>query len=140
MDAAVEALLAAKVIAVVGLDNRTWRPAYRVASYLHKEGYKVVPVPFQEPADQVLGEKAYGSILAIPEQVDLVDVFVRSEDTDAVIDDAIAAGVGAIWLQEGITNDDGLARARAAGLVATQDRCTMVEHKRAQSEAESRRS
>ncbi len=130
MDAAVEALLNARTIAVVGLDTRKERVAYRIASYLQDHGYRVIPVPVQEPADEVLGEKAYPSLAAIPEHVDLVDVFVRSEDTGAIIDDAIAAGVGAIWLQEGIVNDAGLVRARRAGLVATQNRCTMVEHRR----------
>jgi uncharacterized protein len=128
-DPAVEALRSARVIAVVGLDTRQERTAYRIATYLQKAGYRVVPVPFQQPADEVLGEKAYATVAAIPEHVDLVDVFVRSEQTDRVIDDAIAAGAGAIWLQQGITNDAGLQRARAAGLVTTQDRCTMVEHR-----------
>jgi len=77
----------------------------------------------------VLGEKAYARVQDIPEPVDFVDVFVRSEQTDRVIDDAIAAGAKAIWLQQGIVNSTGLERARAAGLVATQDRCTMVEHR-----------
>ncbi|MFN0147518.1 MAG: CoA-binding protein [Dehalococcoidia bacterium] len=129
-DPAVETLRTAKVIAVVGLDTRPERTAHRIASYLQAEGYRIIPVPFQQPADEVLGEKAYPTVAAIPFKVDLVDVFVRSEQTDRVIDDAIEAGAGAIWLQQGITNEAGLARARAAGLVATEDRCTMVEHRR----------
>src|SRR5689334_5404402 len=128
MDAALTALRDARTIAVVGLDNRTFRTAYRIASYLQAAGYRVIPVPFQEPAEEVLGERAYPRIQDIPEHVDVVDVFVRSEQTDRVIDDAIAAGVGAIWLQQGIVNDAGLDRAEAAGIVVTQDRCTMVEH------------
>lgn len=131
MDDALEALLRAKTIAVVGLDNRQSRPAYRIARYLQQAGYRIIPVPFQEPAGEVLGEKAYPSLRDIPERVDLVDVFVRSEQTDPVIDDAIAIGAGAVWLQAGITNDAGIERARRAGLVATQDRCTMVEHRAA---------
>ena len=130
MDAALEALANARTIAVVGLDTRKERVAYRIASYLQEHGYRVIPVPVQQPADEVLGEKAYPSVSVIPAHVDLVDVFVRSEYTGPIIDDAIAAGAGAIWLQEGIVNDAGLERARAAGLVATQDRCTMVEHQR----------
>jgi predicted CoA-binding protein len=128
MDDALRALLEAKTIAVVGLDERQDRPAYRIASYLQRAGYRVIPVWFQQPATEVLGEKVYASVQAIPEQVDLVDVFVRSSQTDKAIDDAIAAGAKAIWLQAGIVNDEGLARARASGIVATQDRCTMVEH------------
>jgi len=129
LDDALVALRDARTVAVVGLDTRTFRTAYRIAEYLRDAGYRVIPVPFQQPADEVLGERAYPRIQDIPEHVDFVDVFVRSEQTDAVIDDAIAAGAGAIWLQQGIVNDEGLQRARAAGLVATQDRCTMVEHR-----------
>lgn len=130
MDEAVAALRDAKTIAVVGLDTRTERTAYRIASYLQRQGYRIIPVWFQQEASEVLGEKAYARVQDIPGHVDLVDVFVRSEQTDGPIDDAIAAGAGCIWLQQGITNGPGLERARAAGIVATQDRCTMVEHSR----------
>jgi predicted CoA-binding protein len=130
VDEAVEALLNARTIAVVGLDNRRFRTAYRIAAYLQAQGYRIIPVPFQEPAEEVLGEKAYARIQDIPEKVDLVDVFVRSEQTQPVFEDAIAAGAKAIWLQSGIRNDAGMEQARAAGMVATQDRCTMVEHSR----------
>lgn len=128
MDDALRALKEAKTIAVVGLDTRPNRTAYQIAEYLQQAGYRVIPVWFQQEASEVLGERAYASLRDVPEHIDLVDVFVRSEQTDTVIDDAIAAGAGAIWLQQGIVNQAGLARARAAGLVATQDRCTMVEH------------
>lgn len=131
MDDALKGLLEAKTIAVVGLDTRPYRTAYRIAQYLQDAGYRIVPVPVQEPADEVLGEKAYARLQDIPFPVDLADVFVRSEQTDPVIDDAIAARVPVIWLQQGIYNDAGLQRARAAGLIATHDRCTMVEHRMA---------
>jgi len=130
-DPALDALMAAKTIAVVGLDNRTFRTAYQIAEYLQRAGYRIIPVWFQQEAREVLGERAYGRVQDIPEKVDLVDIFVRSQQTDAAIDDAIAAGAGCIWLQQGIYNDAGLERARAAGIVATQDRCTMVEHRMA---------
>ena len=129
-NAAIEALRHAKTIAVVGLDTRQDRTAYRIAAYLQAHGYRIIPVPVQQPADEVLGERTYARIQDIPGKVDLVDVFVRSEGTDAVIDDAIAAGAGAVWLQQGIVNASGIARARAAGLAATEDRCTMVDHRR----------
>jgi predicted CoA-binding protein len=129
MDEALRALIEAKTVAVVGLDNRQDRVAYRIATYLQGAGYRVIPVWFQQEATEVLGERAYARVQDIPGRVDLVDVFVRSEQTDRAIDDAIAAEVGAIWLQQGIVNDAGLERARAAGIVATQDRCTMVEHR-----------
>ena len=78
-DPALDALLGAKTIAVVGLDSRTFRPAYEVAAYLQSQGYRIIPVPVQQPADEVLGERAYASLQDIPEHVDLVDVFVRPE-------------------------------------------------------------
>ena len=130
LDDAAQVLLGAKTIAVVGLDDRPERPAYRVARYLQEHGYRIIPVPFQKPADEVLGERAYRSLREIPEPVDIVDVFVRGNQTDPIIDDAIAIGARCIWLQVVIRNDAGLERARRAGLVATQDRCTMVEHRR----------
>ena len=130
-DAALDALLEAKTIAVVGLDARTHRAAHEVAAYLQSQGYRIIPVPVQRPAEEVLGERAYASLRDIPEHVDVVDVFVRAEHTGPFVDDAIAIGAGAVWLQLGITNDAALEQARAAGLVATQNRCTKVEHQRA---------
>lgn len=129
-EAADAALMNAKTIAVVGLDDRPERTAYRIATYLQSQGYRIIPVPKQKWVDETMGEKAYRSVAEIPETVDLVDVFVRSEQTGEVIDDAIAAGASAVWLQSGITNPAGIARALKAGLAATQDRCTMVEHRR----------
>ena len=130
-DAALDALLGAKTIAVVGLDTRTHRAAHEVSAYLQSQGYRIIPVPVQQPAEEVLGERAYASLRDIPEPVDLVDVFIRPEHTGPYVDDAIAIGAGAVWLQLGIRNDEAVERARAAGLVATQDRCTKVEHQRA---------
>ncbi len=127
--AAIDLLLGAKTIAVVGLDSREDRPAYRIASYLKQQGYRVIPIHRGRfAADEILGERAYASLRDVPEPVDLVDVFVRPADTDEVIDDAIAIGAKGVWLQEGITNDAGIARARAAGLAAIQDRCAKVVH------------
>lgn len=131
-DPALDALLGAKTIAVVGLDTRTFRPAYEVAAYLQAQGYRIIPVPVQQPADEVLGERAYASLRDIPEHVDLVDVFVRPDHTGPFVEDAIAIGAGAVWLQLGIRNDGAVERALGAGLVATQDRCTKVEYQRAQ--------
>ncbi len=132
MDDALRALLDAKRVAVVGLDSRTHRVAYRIASYLQRAGYEIVPVHLGAfPADEVLGETAYASLRDVPGKIDFVDVFVRSTNTSPIVDDAIAVGAGAVWLQQGIYNDEGIARARAAGMPATQDRCTMVEHRSA---------
>jgi predicted CoA-binding protein len=127
--AAIDALMSAATIAVVGLDSREDRPAYRVAKYLKEAGYRIIPVHRGRfPADQILGETAYASLRDVPGPVDVVDVFVRPADTDEVIDEAIAAGAKCVWLQEGITNDAGIERARAAGLAAIQDRCAKVVH------------
>lgn len=126
-----QALKDAKTIAVVGLDSRTERVAYRIAAYLQRAGYRIVPVHRGRfAANEVLGEPAYASLRDIPGHVDLVDVFVRSAETGPVIDDAIAIHAGCVWLQQAITNEEGLARASAAGLATMQDRCTMVEHRK----------
>lgn len=115
---------------MVGLDSRTDRVAYRIASYLQDHGYRVIPVHRNQfPAEEVLGEKAYASLRDVPDKIDLVDVFVRSEQTTPVIEDAIAVGAKGVWLQVGITNREELAKAAQAGLVTTQDRCTMVVHR-----------
>ncbi len=129
MDDSFRLLRDAQTIAVVGLDSRTNRPAYGIASYLQRAGYRIVPVHLGRfPAEHILGEPAYASLRDVPHAVDLVNVFVRSERTDPIVDDAIATGAKGIWLQVGIVNPAGIARARAAGLAATDNRCTMVEH------------
>ena len=131
-DPALDALMGAKTIAVVGLDTaastgpRTGSPATCRTTATGSS-----PSPCSRPADEVLGERAYPSLREVPEPVDLVDVFVRAEHTDPIIDDAIAIGAKAVWLQLGIRNEEGVERARAAGLAATHDRCAMVEHARA---------
>jgi len=130
VDAAAELLRDAETIAVVGLDSRTDRTAYRIASYLKEHGYRVIPVHRGNfPADEVLGEKAYASLKDVPMQIDLVDVFVRPDQTTPVIEDAVAVGAKGVWLQVGITNPEALAKAASAGLVTAQDRCTMVVHR-----------
>lgn len=130
IDDALRALRDARTIAVVGLDTRTSRPAHGIAAYLQRAGYRVVPVHLGRfAADTILGEPAVAGLRDIDEPIDLVNVFLRSEFTDPIIDDAIAIGAKAIWLQAGIVNPTGLARARAAGLAVAEDRCTMVEHR-----------
>jgi predicted CoA-binding protein len=116
---------------VVGLSADPRRDSHRVSAYMQERGYRIVPVNPNETAP-ILGERVYPALEAVPMgiQVDLVDVFRRSERTDAAIDAAIARGAAAVWLQEGVINDAGLARAQAAGLRAVQDRCLMVEHRR----------
>lgn len=118
-------LRAARTIAVVGLSDEWSRPSFQVASVLQRAGYRVIPV--NPRVTEVLGERAWPSLADIPEPVDTVCVFRRSVDTDRPIDDAVAIGAKAVWLQLGIRNDAGITRARAAGLEAVHDRCMAID-------------
>jgi len=113
-------------IAVVGLSPKPHRDSHRVARYLLERGYEILPVYPRE--DEILGQKAYRRVQDVPGTVDLVDVFRRSEELPAVIDDALAARAGALWLQIGCLDEGGARRAREAGLTVVMDRCLMVEH------------
>ncbi len=116
-------------IAVIGLSPRPERDSHRVAAYMQQHGFHIIPVNPAQAGKQILGERTVADIAAVKEPVGTVVVFRRSEDTDAPIDDAIAAGARAVWLQLGIENRAGLERARAAGLRAVENRCLMVEHR-----------
>jgi predicted CoA-binding protein len=112
----------------VGLSPKAYRDSHRVARYLFARGYEIVPVYPRE--EQILGQKVYRRVQDVPGQVDLVDVFRRSADLPGVIDDALAARAGALWLQLGCVDESGARRARDAGLTVVMDRCLMVEHAR----------
>ena len=132
-DAPVRALLErTRVIAVVGLSSREDRPSNDVAAYLQRVGYRIVPVNPRET--EVLGERAYPSLLDLPEdlRVDLVDVFRRAEATPEVARQAVAIGAPALWLQLGIENDEARRIAEDAGLEVVMDRCSKVDHRRFQ--------
>jgi predicted CoA-binding protein len=115
-------------IAVVGLSPKPHRDSHRVARYLLERGYEIVPVYPRE--EEILGQKVYRRVQDVPGTVDLVDVFRRSEDLPVVVDDALAARAGALWLQLDCIDEEGARRARAAGLTVVMDRCLMVEHAR----------
>ncbi len=115
-------------IAVVGLSPKPHRDSHRVARYLLESGYEVVPVYPRE--EQILGQKVHRRVQDVAGAVDLVDVFRRSEELPEVIDDALAARAGALWLQLGCIDESGARRARDAGLTVVMDRCLMVEHAR----------
>jgi hypothetical protein len=115
-------------IAVVGLSSDPRRPSYQVAEYMQRQGYRIIPVNPQET--EVLGEKSYARLDDIPEKVDCVDVFRRAEFVLAIAESAIAIGAKALWLQLDIVNDAAMARARAAGLLAVQNRCLLIEYRR----------
>jgi len=128
-DAAVRRLLEkVRRIAVVGLSPKPHRDSHRVARYLLESGYEIVPVYPRE--EQILGQKVHRRVQDVAGAVDLVDVFRRSEELPEVIDDAITARAGAVWLQLGCIDEDGARRARDAGLTVVMDRCLMVEHAR----------
>ena len=123
----VEILRTARTIAVVGLTTRTWRPAYRVASYLKDVGYTIVPVG---PSPEVLGQRGYPDLRSVPCAIDLVNIFRRSERVRPHVEEAIAVGARAVWLQVGIRDPEAERLAEAAGLRVVADRCVMVEHAR----------
>ena len=123
-----ELLRASKTIAVVGLSNKRMRPSYGVSQYMQRAGYRIIPVNPQE--QEVLGEKAYARLEDIPEHVDIVDVFRRSEFVPEIVDSAIRIGAGSVWLQEGVIHEAAAERARNAGLFVVQDRCILKEHRR----------
>lgn len=117
-----------KTIAVVGLSSNPDRPGYTVPAYLQKHGYRIIPV---NPAlQQALGEKAYPDLLSLPEPVDLVQIFRRSEAVPPFVEQAIQIGARAVWMQLGIVNEEAARLAREAGLDVVMDACMMVEHRR----------
>lgn len=117
-----------RTIAVVGLSPKPHRDSFKVASYLRAQGYRVIPV--HPRAQEVLGERVYRSLDEIPEQVDIVNVFRRSEETPAVVKAAIPLKPRAVWLQLGIASLEAAELAAAAGLPIIMDRCLMLEHRR----------
>jgi len=125
--AATRALLQdTRTIAIVGLSPNPQRPSNEVARYLRAAGYTIIPV---NPAcEEVLGEKCYASLREIPGPVDLVDVFRRPEDVMPIVEDAIAIGARALWLQLGVIAPEAALRAAEAGLKVVMDRCTKIEH------------
>lgn len=122
-------------IAVVGLSPKPHRDSYRVSRYMQREGWRILPVNPVAAAqgETILGETVYASLSAAAQvaTIDLVNVFRNSEDVPPVVDEAIAIGARAVWLQLGVVHDAAMDKARAAGLWAVQDRCLMVEHARA---------
>ena len=117
-----------KTIAVVGLSSNSGRPSFGVASYMRRNGYKVIPVNPNET--EVFGEKAYPALADVPVKIDLVDVFRRSSEAGGAVDEAIALGVKAVWLQEGVIDRAAAQRAEDAGLLVVMDRCWLKEHAR----------
>ena len=131
-DLAPSLLRSARTIAVVGYSHKPDRPSNSVSAYLRRHGYRIIPVNPQLRHAVLDGEQAYDRLSDIPtsETVDFADVFRRGEFLDAVVDDAIAARIGAIWFQLGLGNEAAALRAEASGLKVVWDRCTAIEHRR----------
>jgi uncharacterized protein len=123
-----ELLKRAKTIAVVGLSSSPLRPSYGVAAYLQHHGYRIIPVNPQIKG--ALGEKAYASLKDVPEKIDIVDIFRRSEFVPDVVDQAIALKIPAVWMQEDVMHKDAAEKARKAGMFVMMDRCILKEHRK----------
>ena len=127
-----EVIRATKSIAVLGIktEEQSWQPAYYVPKYLQSAGFEVIPVPVYFPeATSILGKQVYRTLLDIPTEVDLVNVFRRSQDVPGHVEDILAKKPKAVWLQSGISNDEVAEKLAKAGIKVVQDRCLMVEHR-----------
>jgi len=121
-------LRTSRTIAVVGLSSRRFRPSYGVAEYMKRAGYRIIPV---NPAErEIMGETCYPDLESIPEPVDIVDIFRRSEHVPAIVDAAIRKGVKAIWMQEGVIHEEAARKAEEAGIAVAMDRCILKDHRR----------
>jgi uncharacterized protein len=115
-------------IAVIGLSGKRFRPSYGVAEYMQRAGYRIIPVNPREP--QVLGETSYPDLDSVPDPIDIVDIFRRSEFVPEIVEAAIRKGAKVIWMQEGVIHEDAARRAMSAGLTVVMDRCILKDHRR----------
>jgi predicted CoA-binding protein len=121
-------LRSAHTIAVVGLSEKRWRPSHGVSEYMQQAGYRIIPV---NPAlTEALGEKCYPDVAAVPEPIDIVNIFRRPEFVPEIVEEAIRVGAKAVWMQEGVVHDGAAKRAREAGLTVVMDRCLLKEHRK----------
>src|SRR5213080_2189950 len=127
-DAILELLKKYKTIAVVGLSSNPMRPSYGVTEYMQAAGYRIIPVNPNET--EVLGERSYARLEDVPEKIEIVNVFRRAEEVPPVVESAIRVGAKVVWMQMGIENEEAAEKARSAGLVAIEDACILVEHRR----------
>jgi len=123
-----EILKSSRTIAVVGLSSNPMRPSNGVAAYLKRAGYRIIPVNPGE--SEVLGEKCYARLEDVPEKIDIVDIFRRSEYVPEIVESAIRIGAQTVWMQEGVVHEEAAERAREAGLKVVMDRCTLKEHRK----------
>lgn len=120
-----EILETCKTVAVVGLSPRPERDSNGVAAYIQEKGYRIIPV--NPAAQEILGEKCYPDLDSIPDSIDVVDIFRRSNEVPDIVADAIKIGARAIWMQKGVVSEDGASAARAAGLMVVMDECMECE-------------
>lgn len=128
MDLIDQILSRSRTIAIVGLSDSPERDSYHVAVYLKRVGYRIIPV--NPSIDVVLNEKCYPNLSSVPEAVDMVDIFRRSEKVSSVVDEAIEKSVRYIWMQDGVVDKAAAARAQVAGIGVVMDNCLMREHRR----------
>jgi predicted CoA-binding protein len=128
MSNTVEILRKYRTIAVVGLSPNRLRPSHGVSQYMKSQGYRIIPV--NPGHEEILGEKAFRRLEDIPEPVEIVNIFRRSDQVGPVVDSAIAIGAKVVWMQEGIENEEAAQKARAAGLDVVMDRCILKEHRK----------
>ncbi len=126
-DPITELLKSARTIAVVGLSDNPMRPSYGVSAYMQSQGYRIIPVNPQ--LDSCLGEKAYASLLDVPEKIDIVNIFRRPEFVEEIVEQAIQLNVPAIWMQEEVIHEEAAEKARQAGIFVVMDRCILKEHR-----------
>jgi predicted CoA-binding protein len=125
-DPVADLLRRSKTIAVVGLSCNPLRPSHGVSAYMQTHGYRIIPV--NPNIDECLGEKAYASLLQVPEKIDIVNIFRRSEFVQQVVDQAIQLKVPAVWMQEDVIHEEAAEKARQAVIFVVMDRCILKEH------------
>jgi predicted CoA-binding protein len=126
-DPVTELLRDAKTIAVVGLSDDPMRPSHGVSAYMQSHGYRIIPVNPQ--IESCLGEKAYPTLLEVPERIDIVNIFRRPEYVEEIVDQAIQLKVPAIWMQEDVIHEKAAEKARKAGILVAMDLCILKEHR-----------
>jgi predicted CoA-binding protein len=126
-DPITELLKRAKTIAVVGLSNDPMRASYGVTAYMQSQGYRIIPVNPQ--IESCLGEKAYASLLDVPEKIDIVNIFRRPEFVEEIVDQAIQLKAPAVWMQEDVIHEKAAEKARKAGIFVVMDRCILKDHR-----------
>jgi uncharacterized protein len=126
-DPIADLLKRSRTIAVVGLSNNPLRPSHGVSAYMQTHGYRIIPVNPLIPAS--LGEQSYGSLLEVPEKIDIVNIFRRPEYVEGIVDQAIRLKVAGIWMQESVVHEKAAEKARRAGIFVIMDRCILKEHR-----------